>query len=104
MIDGDTGTPKETHQVGPADEESPTPQQAFEQLKLGATVTGPGMRTDDHYEPGAVLKIKGERGVYTYKRATVSKAGLVSLHLTGEGGSRAVRPDQVVPVRKRRYR
>lgn len=76
----------------------------FEQLTLGATVTGPGMRTEDHYEPGTKLKIKGERGVFTYRHASVSKAGLVSLHLAGEGGSRAVRPDQVAPVRKRRGR
>lgn len=76
----------------------------FEQLTLDATVTGPGMRTEDHYEPGAKLRIKGERGVFTYKHASVSKAGLVSLHLAGEAGSRAVRPDQVVPVRKKRGR
>ena len=60
------------------------------------------MRTEDHYERGAKLKIKGERGVFTYRYASISKAGLVSLHLTGEGGSRAVRPDQVVAVRRRR--
>lgn len=77
----------------------------FEQLTLDATVTGPGMRTEDHYERGAKLKIKGERGMFTYKHASVSKAGLISLHLAGEGGSsRAVRPDQVVPVRKKRGR
>jgi hypothetical protein len=76
--------------------------QEFEQLALGATVTGPGKRTEDLYERGTKLKIKGERGVYTYRHASVSKAGLVSLHLLGIDGSRAVRPDQVVPVRKKR--
>jgi len=81
---------------------SSNPPQTFEQLELAATVTGPGMRTGDHYERGARLKIKGERGVFTYKHASVSRAGLVSLHLVGEGGSRAVRPDQVTPVKKRR--
>jgi hypothetical protein len=78
---------------------SPPP---FEQLSLGATVTGPGSRTEDHYERGAKLKIKGERGVFTYRYASVSQAGLVSLHLLGIDGSRAVRPEQVVPVRKKR--
>jgi hypothetical protein len=72
------------------------------QLSLDATVTGPGKRTEDHYERGAKLKIKGERGVFTYKHASISQAGLVSLHLLGTDGTRAVRPDQVVPVRKRR--
>ena len=76
----------------------------FEQLTLGATVTGPGMRTEDHYERGAKLRIKGERGVFTYKHASVSKTGLVSLHLVGEDGSRAVRPEQVAPVKKTRRR
>jgi hypothetical protein len=85
----------------PAEEAHEEPED-FRQLTLDATVTGPGMRTEDHYERGAKLRIKGERGVFTYKHASVSKAGLVSLHLSGEGGSRAVRPDQVIPVRKKR--
>lgn len=85
----------EGRQTGPED---------FQQLTLAATVTGPGKRTEDYYERGAKLKIKGERGVFTYKHASVSKTGLVSLHLSGEGGSRAVRPDQVAPIRKRRSR
>ncbi len=88
----------------PAEEPLPKPH-SFEQLSLDATVTattGPSLRTEDHYERGAKLKIKGERGVFTYRHASISKAGLVSLHLTGEGGSRAVRPDQVVPVKKRK--
>ncbi len=91
--------PEEDPQAGPqaGDED-------FQQLTLEATVTGPGKRTEDHYERGAKLTIKGERGVFTYKHASVSKAGLVSLHLSGAGGSRAVRPDQVAPVRKKRYR
>lgn len=76
---------------------------AFEQLTLGATTTGPGTRTEDHYERGAKLKIKGERGVFSYRYASVSQAGLVSLHLSGVDGSRAVRPDQVIPVRKKRH-
>lgn len=87
---------------GHAHSASSSAPQTFEQLELAATITGPGMRTADHYEPGARLKIKGERGVFTYKHASVSSAGLVSLHLVGEGGSRAVRPDQVTPVKKRR--
>jgi hypothetical protein len=77
--------------------------QGFEQLTLGATVTGPGKRTEDHYERGAKLKIKGERGIFTYRHASVSQAGLVSLHLLSPDGCRAVRPDQVIPVRKKRY-
>ena len=95
----ETENPAEDPQTGPqagADD--------FQQLTLEATVTGPGKRTEDHYERGAKLTIKGERGVFTYKHASVSKAGLVSLHLAGAGGSRAVRPDQVAPVRKKRYR
>ena len=59
------------------------------------------MRTEDHYERGAQLKIKGEREVFTYKHASVSREGQVSLHLAGKDGSRAVRPDRVVPVRRR---
>jgi hypothetical protein len=86
----------------PSAEPSTLPPQPFEQLSLGATVTGPGSRTEDHYERGAKLKIKGERGVFTYRYASVSQAGLVSLHLAGADGSRAVRPEQVVPVRKKR--
>jgi hypothetical protein len=77
-------------------------RQEFEQLALGATLTGQGSRTEDHYERGAKLKIKGERGVFTYRHASVSRAGSVSLHLQGTDGARAVRPDQVIPVRKRR--
>jgi hypothetical protein len=76
----------------------------FEQLTLDPTIIGPGTRTEDHYERGAALKIKGERGVFKYRYASVSRAGLVSLHLVGDGGCRAVRPDQVTPVRKTRPR
>jgi hypothetical protein len=89
-----------------ADASPETPSLApegFEQLSLGATLTGPGKRTEDHFERGANLKIKGERGVFTYRHASISKAGLVSLHLLGPDGCRAVRPDQVTIVRKRRY-
>jgi hypothetical protein len=78
--------------------------QRFEQLTLAATVTGPGMRTEDHYERGARVKIRGQRGLFTYRYASVSQAGQVSLHLAGEDGCRAVRPDQVLPVRKARTR
>ncbi len=60
------------------------------------------MRTEDFYEPGTKLKIEGQRGVFTYRYASVSQAGLVSLHLTRDGASRAVRPDQVTMVRKTR--
>lgn len=76
--------------------------QNFEQLSLAATITGPAMRTEDHYERGARVKIKGQRGVFTYRYASISQASRVSLHLVGEDGCRAVRPDQVAPVRKAR--
>lgn len=87
----------------PSDGSSPV-QTEFEQLSLQATVVGPGMRTEDHFEPGAKLKIKGERGVFIYKHASLSSSGQVSLHLSGPNGSRAVRPDQVTPVRRRARR
>lgn len=74
----------------------------FEQLALDATITGPGMRTADVYEPGTQLKIKGERGVFTYRYASLSQAGRVSLHLAGFDGFRAVRPDQVTLVKRPR--
>jgi hypothetical protein len=74
------------------------------QLTLDATITGPSMRTEDFYEPGTKLKIEGQRGVFTYRHASVSRAGLVSLHLTRDGVSRAVRPDQVTVVKKARFR
>ncbi len=77
---------------------------SFEQLSLDSTVVGPGMRSEDHYERGDRLKIKGERGVFIYKHASISRSGLVSLHLSGADGSRAVRPDQVLPIRKRSKR
>jgi hypothetical protein len=62
------------------------------------------MRTEDLYEPGTQLKIKGERGIFTYRYARISSAGQVSLHLVGDHTFRAVRPDQVTPLRKRRRR
>jgi hypothetical protein len=74
----------------------------FEQLRLGPTVTGPGTRTEDAYEPGTKLKIEGQRGIFVYRYATVSRAGLVSLHVSQEGVFRAVRPDQVTMVRRSR--
>ncbi|MBN1628331.1 MAG: hypothetical protein JW990_01075 [Thermoleophilia bacterium] len=74
------------------------------QLALDATVTGPGMRTADPYEPGTQLKIEGERGIFIYRYATVSSTGLVSLHLTREGMARAVRPDQARPMKRPRQR
>ncbi len=75
-------------------------RQGFEQLRLDATVTGPGMRTEDPYEPGTQVKIESQRGTFTYRYATVSRSGAVSLHLARDGMSRAVRPDQVTLVRK----
>jgi hypothetical protein len=78
----------------------PLAPREFVQLELGATITGPGMRTEDLYEPGTELKIKGERATFIYKYASVSRTGLVSLHLVGEHMFRAVRPDQVTPVRR----
>ncbi len=72
------------------------------QLALDATIIGPGMRTEDLYEPGTKLKIKGERGIFTYRYASVSRAGLVSLHVAGDHTFRAVRPGQVTPLRKAR--
>jgi hypothetical protein len=80
----------------------PDDEREFEQLALGATITGPGMRTEDPYEPGTRLSIKGERGTFTYRYATLSRSGQVSLHLTGDHGSRALRPDQVTPVKSTR--
>ena len=64
----------------------------YEQLTLGPTITGPRMHTEDLYEPGTRLKIKGERGVFTYRYASISRAGQVSLHLLGDHSFRAVRP------------
>ncbi len=92
--------PPSTHP--PDDPAAPDGPPQFEQLSLGPTVTGPRHRTEDPYEPGTKLMIKGERGIYTYRHATISRAGLVSLHLVGEDGYRAVRPEQVVPVKKPR--
>jgi len=80
----------------------PVASKAFIQLALDATVTGPGMRSEDPYEPGTELKIKGERGVFTYRHASVSRDGLVSLHLVGDHTFRAVRPEQVSLARKGR--
>lgn len=79
-------------------------RQEYVQLKLDPTITGPGMRTEDYYEPGTELRIEGQRGTFIYRYATVSRAGSVSLHLVRDGGFRAVRPDQVIPVRKRHPR
>jgi hypothetical protein len=76
----------------------------FVQLTFDATVTGPGKRTEDLYEPGTKLKLEGQRGIFVYRYATVSQAGLVSLHLNQEGVFRAVRPDQVAPLKKPRSR
>ena len=53
------------------------------------------MRTSDPYERDTELHIKGEQGTYKYRYATVSKAGMVSLHLVGDHGWRAVRPEKV---------
>jgi hypothetical protein len=78
--------------------------QSFRQLALPATTTGPGTRTADIYEPGTRLKVEGLRGAFVYRYATVSRAGLVSLHLTQDGVFRAVRPDQVSLIKKPRPR
>jgi hypothetical protein len=79
-------------------------RQEFEQLAFDPTITGPGTRTEDPYERGTKLKIDGQRGVFVYRYATVSRAGLVSLHLTQDGVFRAVRPDQVTLLKKRGFR
>jgi hypothetical protein len=92
-----TPPPKQPARARPAPE-------PFEQLSLDATTVGPGRRTADPYEPGTKLKIDGQRGVFVYRYATISKAGLVSLHLSQEGVSKMVRPDQVTMVKKRRFR
>jgi hypothetical protein len=76
----------------------------FLQLALPATSTGPGTRTEDIYEPGTRLKVEGQRGTFVYRYATVSRAGLVSLHLTQDGVFRAVRPEQVSLLKKTRPR
>jgi hypothetical protein len=99
-----TGKPAMSEDA-PARRAAPRPvPQEFEQLSLDATVIGPGMRTEDPYEPGTRLKVEGERGVFIYKCASVSQAGLVSLHLMQDGMFRAVRPEQVTSVKKVRRR
>ena len=80
----------------------PGDEAGFEQLSLDATITGPGKHIEDLFEPGTPLKIKGERGIYTYRHATISSEGLVSLHLVGDHTFRAVRPEQVSVVKKGR--
>jgi len=70
------------------------------QLALDPTITGPGRRTEDPYEPGTEVKIRGEQGTFKYRYASLSQAGRVSLHLVGEHGSRAARPNQVTPAKK----
>jgi hypothetical protein len=62
------------------------------------------MRTEDPYEPGTAVKIAGQRGDYTYRYATVSSAGFVSLHVARHGVFRAVRPEQVTPAKRVRGR
>lgn len=88
-------------ETGPGQADSSVGPAEHVQLALDATITGPGMRTEDLYEPGSELKIKGERGTFIYKYATVSSAGRVSLHLVRDQMFRAVRPDQVTLVKKR---
>ena len=83
-------------------DQPPPPDGGYMQLELRPTVTGPRKRTEDHLEPGTEVRIRGEQGTFIYRYATVSRAGMVSLHLMGAHGFRAVRPEQVVPVRKRR--
>jgi hypothetical protein len=95
---GDTAGP---HPRPPA--ERPEAEGAA-QLTLDATIVGPGMRTEDPFEPGTVLRIKGQRGTFVYKHATVSRNGQVSLHIARNGVSRAVRLDQVTLVAKVRPR
>jgi hypothetical protein len=82
---------------------APFASSEFVQLELDPTITGPGMRTEDLYEPGTRLKVKGERGTFTYRYASISRSGLVSLHLVGDHTFRAVRPDQVTLVRGRSW-
>jgi hypothetical protein len=76
----------------------------FEQLSLEPTLVGQGTRTEDVYEPGTKVRVEGQRGVFVYRYATVSKAGLVSLHLTQEGVARAVRPELVTIVKRSPFR
>ena len=75
-------------------------EKEFKQLSLEVTAIEPGANICDFFEPGTKLKIKGERGVFIYNHASLSKSGLVSLHLLGEHGYRAVRPEQVTMVKK----
>ncbi len=79
-------------------------RQEFEQLTLDPTVVGPGTRTEDRYEPGTKVKVEGQRGTFVYRYATVSRAGLVSLHIARDGVFRAVRPEQVTPLKRPRAR
>ena len=71
-------------------------------MQLQLAVTRMGMKAQDAFEPGTELKIIGETGILKYHHSTVSSTGMVSLHLVGERGWRAVRPERVRLVRKKR--
>jgi hypothetical protein len=66
----------------------------------GDPVTRMGKRAEDTFEPGTMLRISGETGTLKYHHSTVSSTGMVSLHLVGEHGWRAVRLENVRPVKK----
>ena len=77
-------------------------EKEYVQLSLESIVAESGMRATDYYEPGTKLKIKGERGIFVYDHASLSSNGSMSLHLVGEHGFRAVRPEQVMIMKKAR--
>jgi hypothetical protein len=101
MADDAKHPPPGSSGVGPGISAPPSAPMEYVQLELDPTITGPGMRTEDPYEPGTELKVKGERGTFTYRYASISRSGLVSLHLVGDHTFRAVRPDQVTLARRR---
>ncbi len=104
MTDEQEGTPDRVFDDR-VDPNIPAPiESEFVQLTLEGTIIGQGMQTEDLYEPGTELRIKGERGTFIYRHATISRSGLVSLHLRRDHTFRAVRPEQVILARKGRRR
>jgi hypothetical protein len=70
-------------------------------MQLQLAVTRMGMKAQDAFEPGTELKIIGETGTLKYHHSTVSSTGMVSLHLVGERGWRAVRPENVKVAKRK---
>jgi len=51
--------------------------------------------------PGCKIKVTGERGTFKYRCASVSIEGNVSIHVYGEQGFRAFRPERIKVVREK---